>query len=124
MCRPAHGCYLPNIQLFVCMKLEIAHKPREHAAQTPAPSLLTAQGVVTEQPGGIVVEWGTDTPAALTEAEIKAVRAAGFRPFKAEAVKALMGHKTCAEIVRHFKGRRGFSASTVRHIHAALAASK
>ena len=102
------------------MKLEIAHKPREHAAQTPAPSLLTAQGVVTEQPGGIVVEWGTDTPAALTEAEIKAVRAAGFRPFKAEAVKALMGHKTCAEIVRHFKGRRGFSASTVRHIHAAL----
>lgn len=102
------------------MKLEITHKPRERAAQTPAPSLLNVQGVVTEQTGGIVVEWGTDAPKALTEAEIKAVRAAGFRPFKAEAIKALMGHKTCAEIVRHFKGRRGFSASTVRHIHAAL----
>jgi hypothetical protein len=99
------------------MKLEIKHKPREHAAQTPPPSLLNAQGVITDN--GTVV-WGEITPTALTDAEIKAVRAAGFRPFKAEAVKALMGHKTCAEIVRHFKGRRGFSASTVRHIHAAL----
>lgn len=99
------------------MKLEITHKPREHAPATPAPSLLNAQGVITDN--GTVV-WGEITPTALTDAEIKAVRAAGFRPFKAEAVKALMGHKTCAEIVRHFKGRRGFSASTVRHIHAAL----
>lgn len=102
------------------MKLQVTHKPREHAAEKPAPSLLTAKGVVTEQTGGIVVEWGTNAPTTLTEAEIKAVRAAGFRPFKGEVVKALMGHKSCAEIVRHFKGRRGFSASTVRHIHAAL----
>lgn len=102
------------------MKLQVTHNPREHAPAPSAPSLLTAQGVVTEQTGGIVVEWGTDAPTTLTDAEIKAVRAAGFRPFKGEAVKALMGHKSCAEIVRHFKGRRGFSASTVRHIHAAL----
>lgn len=103
------------------MKLQVTHKPREYAAEKPAPSLLTAKGVVTDN--GTVV-WGEATPTTLTEAEIKAVRAAGFRPFKGEAIKALMGHKSCAEIVRHFKGRRGFSASTVRHIHAALAASR
>jgi len=101
------------------MTLEITHKPGapKSEAQKHAPSLLTAKGVVTDN--GTVV-WGEATPTTLTEAEIKAVRAAGFRPFKGEAIKALMGHKSCAEIVRHFKGRRGFSASTVRHIHAAL----
>jgi hypothetical protein len=107
------------------MKLQITHNPKAKAAEKHAPkSLIDAPAVVTEQTGGMVVVWGEGAPTGLTSDEIEAVRKAGHRLFKGEAVKALMGHKTCAQIVAHFKGRRGYSASTIRHIHAALSAKK
>ena len=85
------------------------------------PSLLEARGV---QVGKSIV-WGESNVCnELTEIEIEAIKKHTGRKtvnyVRALAIKSLMQSKTCAQIVRHFKGRQGYSERTIKGIHAAL----
>lgn len=91
-------------------------KPRNTPAPAhPEKTLLNASATVTPMSGGAVIEWDLAAPVSLTDAEIKAVRAKGFRLATALKVKALIGVPT-----RKIARQTGLSQSTVRHIHAIL----
>lgn len=84
-------------------------------------SLITAPGV---QVGKSVVWGASNVCAELTEAEIEAIKKYTGRKkvnyVRALAIKSLMQSKTCADIVRHFRGKRGYSERTIKGIHSAL----
>lgn len=85
------------------------------------PSLLTAPGVLE----GKAIVWGVSNVCAeLTEQEIEAIKKHTGRKtvnyVRAMAIKSLMQSKTCAQIVRHFRGKRGYGQTTIKNIHAAL----
>lgn len=91
-------------------------KPRHTPAEKqPEKTLLNAPSTVTPMPGGAIVEWDLAAPVSLTDEEINAVRAKGFRVQTALKVKALIGVPT-----RKIARQTGLSESTVRHIHATL----
>lgn len=88
------------------------------------PSLLTAQGVKV----GLSIVWGESNVCnELTELEIEAIKKHTGRKkvnyVRALAIKSLMQSKTCADIVRQYHGRRGYSERTIKGIHAALSRS-
>jgi hypothetical protein len=84
-------------------------------------TLLDASGVQVGQ----AIEWAHGGNASeITDAERRALlECCGWkevRYWKALAVKSLMATKSCAEIVRHFRARKGMKESTVKNIHRAL----
>jgi hypothetical protein len=75
---------------------------------------------------GLTIEWGSNdaTGLFLTEKEKRLIcQKCGLKKVneaRALAVKSLMQFKTAAQIVAHFKGRRGMGERMVYGIHAAL----
>jgi len=89
---------------------------------TPRKSLLNAPGA---DMGNGVIEWGgSEALTGLTEREVELVKkklgVKRVNYIRTLAVKSLMKSKSCAEIVRHFRGRKGYRESTIKHTHAAL----
>jgi hypothetical protein len=98
-------------------------KPARKAPPTKRPTLADAPGVVVN--GGLTIEWAaTNAGADLTAAELENVRKrTGLKSLNAAKVlriKTLMRTKTCAQIVQHFAGRKGYCERTIRRYHAAL----
>lgn len=84
-------------------------------------SLFTVPGVQV----GLAIVWGEEnTCSELTETEIEAIKKHTGRKtvnrVRALAIKSLMQSKTCSEIVRYYRGKRGYSERTIKGIHAAL----
>lgn len=94
------------------------HKP---TALVDAPGRL-------ENDGKTIVWGGTSTITGLTDREIelvkKKLKTQTVDYLRTEQVKALMETKTCAEIVMHFRGKKGYRSSTIKHTHAALSQYK
>lgn len=93
-----------------------AFRPRRKA------SLVDAVGDDI-RPG--VIEWGgtaaltgiTDREAELVKQKLGVKKVDYARTMQ---VKSLMRSKKCGEIVLHFRGKKGYKESTIRHTHAAL----
>lgn len=91
-------------------------------AKKPAKkTLMHAHGVKV----GRSIEWAHgNTSGELTDAERAALmECCGWKrvqEWKALAVKSLMVTKSCAQIVHHFRARKGMKESTVKNIHRAL----
>lgn len=88
-----------------------------------SPTLADAPGVVVNN--GLTIEWAaTNAGADLTAQELEAVRKeAGVKSVntvKVLQIKSLMRTKTCAQIVAHFRGRKGYRERTIKRYHAAL----
>lgn len=86
------------------------------------PNLFSAPG--HEQRAG-VIEWGgSECLTGLTEREVDLVKkklgTKSVNYTRTLAVKSLMQSKTCAQIVQHFRGKKGYRESTIKHTHAAL----
>lgn len=97
-------------------------KPRP-AQPTKRPTLADAPGVVVN--GGLTIEWAaTNAVSNLTATELENVRketgVQHLNTAKVLQIKALMRTKTCAQIVAHFRGRKGYRERTVKRYHAAL----
>lgn len=87
------------------------------------PTLADAPGVVVNN--GLTIEWAaTNAGADLTAQELEAVRKEtgmkSVNTVKVLQIKALMRTKTCAQIVAHFRGRKGYRERTIKRYHAAL----
>lgn len=100
-----------------------AQKQKPAAQPTKRPTLADAPGVVVND--GLTIEWATTNAGAnLTAAELENVRnEAGVQRLntaKVLQIKALMRTKTCAQIVAHFRGRKGYRERTIKRYHAAL----
>lgn len=95
---------------------------QEQKRETPREkSLLNAAGVQVGQ----AIEWAHgNMPSSLTERERRNICAAlGVKKInepRCLEIKRCMATMTCARIVKHFKGRRGFSESWITKVHAAL----
>lgn len=88
-------------------------------------TILDAPGVEVGQ----AVEWKVGNIAAtITERDRAEIcRALGVKQVKTAkclTVKQMMNTKTCAQIIAYFKGRRGWSASWITKVHAALSAAR
>lgn len=93
----------------------------EQQQKVRRPSLLTATGTRV----GLSIVWGASNVCnELTELEIEAIKKHTGRKkvnyVRALAIKSLMQAKTCADIVRQYRGKRGYSERTIKGIHAAL----
>lgn len=100
-----------------------AQKKQKPAQPRRVPTLADAPGVVVNN--GLTIEWAaTNQGANLTPQELEAVRKeAGAKTANAAKIlqiKALMRTKTCAQIVAHFRGRKGYRERTIKRYHAAL----
>lgn len=100
-----------------------AQKKQPKAQPRRVPTLADAPGVVVN--GGLTIEWAaTNQGANLTPQELDAVRretgAKSVNTVKILQIKALMRTKTCAQIVAHFRGRKGYRERTIKRYHAAL----
>lgn len=90
------------------------------------PALSKVPGRLTNN--GMTTVWETgNVSSELTEIEMKVLRADmgknsldGNKYVRALMVKQLMLVKTCAQIVRHFAGKKDYSERTIKRIHAAL----
>ncbi len=97
-------------------------KPRP-AQPTKRPTLADAPGVMVND--GRTIEWAaTNAGADLTAQELENVRKeTGIKSVntaKVLQIKTLMRTKTCAQIVAHFRGRKGYRERTIKRYHAAL----
>lgn len=98
-------------------------KKQSTAQPTKHPTLADAPGVVVND--GRTIEWAaTNAGADLTAQELDAVRKEtgmkSVNTVKVLQIKALMRTKTCAQIVAHFRGRKGYRERTIKRYHAAL----
>jgi len=90
------------------------------------PALSKVPGRLTNN--GLTTVWETgNVSSELSEIEMKVIRAEmgknsleGNKYVRALMVKQLMLVKTCAQIVRHFAGKKDYSERTIKRIHAAL----
>ena len=100
--------------------------PKKKTTPAPprrVPTLVDAPGIQVND--GLTWEWAaTNVGADLTAQELEAVRnETGIKSVNAAKVlqiKALMRTKTCAQIVAHFRGRKGYRERTIKRYHAAL----
>lgn len=76
------------------------------------------------QKGGAIVWAHGNAAEYLSNAERAALlECCGWKDVhegKALRVKELMPSKTCAQIIAHFRGRKGWKESTIKNIHRAL----
>jgi hypothetical protein len=95
--------------------------------QYKAPTLLDAPGAV-ENDGKTIVWGGAQSLYGLTSREIELVKqklgTKSIDYIRTEQIKGLMASKSCAEIVQHFRGRKGYRSSVIKHTHAALSQAK
>lgn len=89
------------------------------------PTLADAPGVKV----GMSIEWAHGNRSdELTAEEIESIRretgCKTVNTFRAIQIKNLLLTKTPAEIVRHFKGKRGYRERTVRGICSALSKAR
>lgn len=102
-------------------------RPKKNA---PKPVQKRAARGLEDAPGfsvdeGRAIEWGgTSGKVTITPADIAAIkRHTGCKEVdmvKAMAIKSLMASKSCAQIVRYFRKRKGYGERTVKGLHAAL----
>lgn len=104
-----------------CFQPGKSAQPKPRKIQSKTPTLADAPGVKV----GLSIEWSHGNRSdELTPQEVAAImRETGcktVKTFRAVAIKNLMLTKTPAEIVRHFKGKKGYKERTIRGICSAL----
>lgn len=101
-------------------KTTIQRDIRKVVSLADAPAILVNDGKTLEWSFG-------NATAAVTPDELKKVsRATGIQtlnPEKVRQIKSLMLTMTCAQIVKHFRGRNGYAERTIKRYHAALSKS-
>lgn len=99
-------------------------KPATKATGRVIADLSKAPGFVVN--GGKTIEWGCGTGQILELSELERrliCQKCGLKKApeaRALNIKRLMQHKTAAQIVAHFRGRKGYGERMVYGIHAAL----
>ena len=96
-------------------------KPKQERTQTKTPTLANAPGVKV----GLSIVWEHGNKSdGLTPVEVQTIRKEtghkSLNDFRILQIKNLMQTKTCAQIVAHFRGRKGYSERTIKRYHAAL----
>lgn len=99
--------------------------PQQPRPRPVSRTLADAHGVSV----GKSIEWAHGNNASeLTQAErLALLECCGWKEvkeWKALAVKSLMATKSCAQIVHHFRARKGMKESTVKNIHRALSKAR
>lgn len=99
----------------------------EKQAQYKAPTLLDAAGYF-ENDRKTIVWGGTESAHGLTPLEVelvkKSLRTKSIDFVRTQQIKSLMASKSCAQIVQHFRGKKGYKQSTIKHTHAALSQAR
>lgn len=98
----------------------------------PAPKEREKKITILDAPGvavGMGIEWKVgNIPNEITERDrIEVCKALGVKQIKKAKcllIKQMMITHTCAQIVAHFKGRRGWSESWITKVHSALSKPK
>ena len=101
---------------------KVATKKVQTVKKEERPALENAN-VIEERPGVFVWAHGSgDKP--LTPAQLEFIRretgCKSLNVVRIQAIKAMMRTKTCAQIVAHFRGRKGYKERTIKRYHAAL----
>lgn len=104
------------------MYLEGTTQPPEKIEVEQTPTLMKAPGVVV---GPTAIEWGGSAGGyGLSDREVELVKqklgVKSVDVLRTQQIKSLMKSKTCVQIVQHFRGRKGYRSSTIKHTHAAL----
>jgi len=85
-------------------------------------TLLDAVGYNESQT--TIVWGGTGSVHGLTDREIdlvkKKLNTKSIDYVRTGQIKSLMASRSCAQIVQHFRHKKGYGSSTIKHTHAAL----
>ena len=78
---------------------------------------------------GLTIVWGgTESLHGLTPREIELVKkklnVKEVHLIRTSQIKSLMESRTCAQIVQHFRHKKGYGSSTIKHTCAALSQAK